>query len=63
MIISKAHPEHIACAEAKPWASFANEPPAGQLRLASASTTNFTKALFASVSSMFPGKILLLWWR
>ncbi|THU98929.1 beta-hexosaminidase [Dendrothele bispora CBS 962.96] len=56
MIISKAFPEHIACAEAKPWASFANEPPAGQLRLASVSTMNFTQSLFTSVSSMFPGK-------
>lgn len=23
-VISKAHPEHIACAEATPWSSFAN---------------------------------------
>lgn len=23
-VISKAHPEHIACAEATPWATFAN---------------------------------------
>ncbi|KAK7689861.1 hypothetical protein QCA50_006500 [Cerrena zonata] len=34
-VISKSHPEHIACPEASPWANFANEPPAGQLRLAS----------------------------
>ncbi len=25
--ISKAHPEHIACAEATPWATFANGKP------------------------------------
>lgn len=26
--ISKAHPEHIACAEATPWATYANGAPA-----------------------------------
>ncbi|KAK7434922.1 Glucosamine-6-phosphate isomerase (Glucosamine-6-phosphate deaminase) (GNPDA) (GlcN6P deaminase) [Stygiomarasmius scandens] len=56
-VISKAFPEHIACAEAAPWASFANEPPAGQLRLASPSTINFTQSLFASASSLFTGKL------
>ncbi|KAI0076763.1 N-acetylhexosaminidase [Panus rudis PR-1116 ss-1] len=53
-VISKSHPEHIACPEATPWASFANEPPAGQLRLASDETTKFTANLLAAVAKLFP---------
>ena len=34
-VISKAHPEHIACAEATPWASYAN----GQLTQVRARST------------------------
>ncbi len=34
------------------------EPPSGQLRLASASTTNFTAGLFSAVAKMFPSTIL-----
>jgi hexosaminidase len=52
--ISKAHPEHVACAEATPWATYANEPPAGQLRLASPATINFTVGLLSAVAEMFP---------
>ncbi|KAF7316026.1 Beta-hexosaminidase [Mycena indigotica] len=55
-VISKSFPEHIACAEAKPWASFANEPPAGQLRLASAATTKFTASLLKAAAGLFPGQ-------
>lgn len=32
------------------------EPPAGQLRLASAATTNFTASLLKSAASLFPSK-------
>lgn len=56
-MISKAFPEHIACAEATPWASFANEPPAGQLRLASPATQNFTADLLTAVAHMFPSTL------
>ncbi|KAJ3568850.1 hypothetical protein NP233_g5442 [Leucocoprinus birnbaumii] len=56
-VIFKSHPEHIACPEATPWSQFAGEPPAGQLRLASPSTTNFTARLINAVSSMFPSKL------
>lgn len=55
-VISKAFPEHIACAEATPWSLFANEPPAGQLRLASPSTISFTANLISAAASMFPSK-------
>ncbi|KAF7332325.1 Beta-hexosaminidase [Mycena kentingensis (nom. inval.)] len=54
-VLSKSFPEHIACAEAKPWASFAHEPPAGQLRLANAATTNFTASMLKSAARLFPG--------
>ncbi|KAI0642960.1 N-acetylhexosaminidase [Trametes meyenii] len=57
-IISAAHPEHVACAQASPWSTFANEPPAGQLRLASATTTNFTANLLAAVARMSPSTLL-----
>lgn len=33
------------------------EPPAGQLRLASAATTNFTSDLLTSAASLFPGAL------
>ncbi|KAF8895216.1 N-acetylhexosaminidase [Infundibulicybe gibba] len=56
-ILSKSHPEHIACPEATPWAQFANEPPAGQLRIASSATANFTAALLKSAASLFPSKL------
>ncbi|KAK7050523.1 beta-hexosaminidase [Favolaschia claudopus] len=55
-VISKAFPEHIACPEAKPWASFANEPPAGQLRLASEETSKFTAGLLKAAAGLFQSK-------
>ncbi|KAG5221207.1 glycoside hydrolase family protein [Salix suchowensis] len=55
-VISKSHPEHIACPEATPWASFANEPPAGQLRVASSGTVDFTTKLIKAASKMFSSK-------
>ncbi|KAG5644765.1 hypothetical protein DXG03_007673 [Asterophora parasitica] len=55
-VIARSHPEHIACFEASPWTQFANEPPAGQLRLASASTTNFTTSLLKAAAALFPSK-------
>ncbi|KAI0629989.1 N-acetylhexosaminidase [Trametes polyzona] len=56
-IIAAAHPEHIACAQSSPWTTFANEPPAGQLRLASPATTNFTADLLSAVARMFPSSL------
>lgn len=56
-VISKSHPEHIACAEATPWATYANEPPAGQLRLASEATTNFTTGLLTAVAKLSPSTL------
>ncbi|KAH9055259.1 N-acetylhexosaminidase [Lactarius vividus] len=55
--ISKAHPEHVACAEAMPWSTYANEPPAGQLHLASPATVNFTVGLLSAVAKLFPSTL------
>ncbi|KAH8992276.1 beta-hexosaminidase [Lactarius hatsudake] len=52
-----AHPEHIACAEATPWSTYANEPPASQLRLASPATVNFTVDLLSAVAKLFPSTL------
>ena len=30
--VAESYPQHVACREAEPWMSYANEPPAGQLR-------------------------------
>lgn len=56
-VISKAHPEHVACAEATPWATYANEPPAGQLRLASDATTQFTAKLLSAAAKLSPSTL------
>ena len=56
-VISKSHPEHVACAEASPWSIYANEPPAGQLRLASPTTVNFTVGLLSAVAELFPSTL------
>ncbi|KAL4249769.1 Beta-hexosaminidase [Abortiporus biennis] len=56
--IGFAHPEHIACPAKSPWQTYANEPPAGQLRIASPDTLNFSKVLFQSVAQMLPGTMM-----
>jgi hexosaminidase len=55
--IADAYPDYVACAQSTPWASFANEPPAGQLRLASPEVQNFTAGLFAATAKMFTSKL------
>ncbi|KAI0326228.1 N-acetylhexosaminidase [Cubamyces sp. BRFM 1775] len=56
-IISQAHPDYVACAQATPWASYANEPPAGQLRFADSKVTSYIAELFTAVTAMFPSKL------
>ncbi|KAJ7505824.1 N-acetylhexosaminidase [Mycena galericulata] len=55
-VISKAFPEYVACAESTPWSSFANEPPAGQLRLADADTIKFTAGMLKAAATLFPSQ-------
>ncbi|OCH90430.1 N-acetylhexosaminidase [Obba rivulosa] len=57
-VFSESHPDFVACAEASPWATFASEPPAGQLRFASATVKNFTAGLLTEVAKMFPSSIM-----
>ncbi|KAI0036191.1 N-acetylhexosaminidase [Vararia minispora EC-137] len=55
-IIHKAFPEHVACPEATPWATYASEPPAGQLRFALPGTANFVADFLAAAARMSPSK-------
>ncbi|KAI0321327.1 N-acetylhexosaminidase [Amylostereum chailletii] len=55
-IISESHPEHVACPQSTPWATFAEEPPAGQLRL-TPPTVNFTAGLLSKIAKMFPSPL------
>ncbi|CAG7853081.1 Probable beta-hexosaminidase fdl; AltName: Full=Protein fused lobes; Flags: Precursor [Serendipita indica DSM 11827] len=54
--IHHSHPEYIACFEKTPWTTYANEPPAGQLRLTEPTVVNFTQRLFSSTIKHTPGK-------
>lgn len=56
--IAFSHPEHIACAYATPWTTYANEPPAGQLRIASNDTVEFVRAMITSVVADLPGTMV-----
>ncbi|KAK7680268.1 hypothetical protein QCA50_016778 [Cerrena zonata] len=56
--IGSAHPEHVACPNKSPWSKYANEPPAGQLRIASDATVEFTKQVFKSVLSMMTSPLM-----
>ncbi|KAM5540844.1 hypothetical protein V8D89_005488 [Ganoderma adspersum] len=58
MIIAAAHPEYMACVESSPWSTFANDPPAGQLRLASPAVTNFTAEMLAAAARMFRSTLM-----
>ncbi|KAI0927724.1 hypothetical protein AcV5_008183 [Taiwanofungus camphoratus] len=57
-VISEAHPDYVACAQARPWASYANEPPAGQLRFTNETVAKWTAGLFSEVAKMFPSSIV-----
>lgn len=54
-VISESFPEHIACPQVSPWALYANEPPSGQLRIASPDTVNFTTNLLVNAANLFSG--------
>ncbi|KAK7689879.1 hypothetical protein QCA50_006518 [Cerrena zonata] len=54
--ITESHPEHVACSHVFPWSPVAGEPPAGQLRFASPTTTNFTAELLSAAAKLFPSK-------
>ena len=47
--IQHSHPEVIAAYNAHPWSTFAQEPPAGQLKLNSSKAHNFVKKLLDDI--------------
>ncbi|KAF9234697.1 glycoside hydrolase family 20 protein [Melanogaster broomeanus] len=53
-IIGTTYPDYVACFDATPWSSYANEPPAGQLRFALPEVMNFTASLLSSVAKTLP---------
>ncbi|KZT28732.1 glycoside hydrolase family 20 protein [Neolentinus lepideus HHB14362 ss-1] len=56
--ISASHPEYMVCNQASPWSTYANEPPAGQLRFTDPAVVNFTTALFSAVAKTLPGSLV-----
>ncbi|BGP28592.1 Glucosamine-6-phosphate isomerase (Glucosamine-6-phosphate deaminase) (GNPDA) (GlcN6P deaminase) [Rhodotorula toruloides] len=50
--IANAYPEHIACLDARPWSTYAAEPPAGQLRLGRPDTLAFSKRVLQDVAKL-----------
>lgn len=54
--IAASHPDKIACFEASPWASHANQPPAGQLRFADPAVANWAAGLFGHVADVSAGR-------
>ncbi|KAF8133373.1 glycoside hydrolase family 20 protein [Boletus edulis] len=53
-IIGTTYPEYVACMNASPWSTYANEPPAGQLRFALPEVVNFATSLLSSVAKTLP---------
>lgn len=53
-IIAATYPDYVACFDASPWAEFANEPPAGQLRFALPEVMNFTASLLTNIAETLP---------
>ena len=53
-IIGATYPDYVACFDASPWSTYANEPPAGQLRFALPEVVNFTTGLLSDVAATLP---------
>lgn len=51
-VIGEAYPDYVACNGKTPWASYANEPPAGQLRLTEPAVLEFAKELTGTVAAL-----------
>ncbi|EIW81469.1 glycoside hydrolase family 20 protein [Coniophora puteana RWD-64-598 SS2] len=54
-VIGNAYPDYVACQNEAPWATYANEPPAGQLRFPLEEVQNFTAGLLSSIAKQVPG--------
>ncbi|EAU86214.2 beta-hexosaminidase [Coprinopsis cinerea okayama7 len=55
--VAASHPEHVACAWADPWYNYAHEPPAGQLRITSEKTREFTVSLLSNIAETLPSSM------
>ena len=55
--IGMSHPEFIACFGATPWTTYANEPPAGQIRIANPAAVNFTGDMLAAIAKTLPSSL------
>ncbi|OJA10119.1 hypothetical protein AZE42_10643 [Rhizopogon vesiculosus] len=53
-IIGATCPDYVTCFDAVPWATYANEPPAGQLRFTLPEVMNFTASLLVGVANTLP---------
>ncbi|KAG9315523.1 hypothetical protein JVU11DRAFT_3139 [Chiua virens] len=53
-IIGETYPDYVACFHETPWSTYANEPPAGQLRFALPEVVNFTTNLLTDVAATLP---------
>ncbi|KIM66908.1 glycoside hydrolase family 20 protein [Scleroderma citrinum Foug A] len=53
-IIAASYPDYVACFDASPWQTYANEPPAGQLRFALPEVVNFTASLLSDIAKTLP---------
>ncbi|KAL8280208.1 hypothetical protein RQP46_007322 [Phenoliferia psychrophenolica] len=51
-VIGEAYPQYIACKGLTPWATYANEPPAGQLRLDDEEVLGFAKNLTGTIAKL-----------
>ena len=50
--IAETHPDYVACFEATPWTSKANQPPAGQLRFANETVQDFAAGVYESLGGI-----------
>ena len=55
--IGMSHPNFIACPDATPWSTYANEPPAGQIRIANPAAVNFTGDMLAAIARTLPSSL------
>lgn len=50
--ISHSHPDYVTCYEASPWGTYANEPPAGQVRFDLQEVQDFVAGIFDSTTKI-----------
>lgn len=50
--IFHSHPDYVTCYEKSPWTTYANEPPAGQVRFDLPEVQNFFAGIFEGATSL-----------